>query len=240
MLFRCNKCLSIFLLAMTSALYAWSFSGIAQAADPPVSDKTEEKKDSEAESHAGEKEESGELSNPYDISHANGSASLEKLDELKYDLSIYTFIVFLLLLAILWKFAWGPITDGLDKREQGIASQIEEAKQGAEKAQQTLLQYQAQLATAADEVKELMAGARRDAESAKEKILSEAQDAAQRERDRALADIEAAKNKALSELAQKSVDTAVALAGQVVRKEINADDHAQLIQESLQQFPSRN
>jgi len=177
---------------------------------------------------------------PNDLTHANAAANLTAPEEYKYDLSIYTFVVFLLLLLILGKFAWGPIVQGLDKREQGIADQIEEAKQGAEKATQTLEQYQAKLAAATEEVKELMAQARRDAESAKERILSEAQEAAERERERALSDIEAAKNKALTELAQKSVDTAVALAARVVRKEINPDDHANLIKESLQQFPSRN
>ena len=41
------------------------------------------------------------------------------------DLAICTAIVFVALLAILWKFAWGPISAGLDKREQSIAGNIE-------------------------------------------------------------------------------------------------------------------
>lgn len=237
MLVRRDKCVSLFLLVIASALWLWSPDGFARADDVVGTDKAGEEKQVEKKKEGGKE---GKSHDKDDLTHANGSANLEKPEEFKYDLSIYTLVVFLLLLLILWKFAWGPITSGLDKREQGIAAHIEEAKQGAEKANQTLQQYQAQLAAAADEVKAMMAEARRDADSAKERILSEAQDAAQRERDRALADIETAKNKALSELAQKSVDTAVALAGRVVRKEINAEDHAQLIQESLQQFPSRN
>ena len=43
------------------------------------------------------------------------------------DLAIFTAIVFLMLLAVLWKFAWGPISEALDRREGIIASQIEEA-----------------------------------------------------------------------------------------------------------------
>ena len=156
------------------------------------------------------------------------------------DLAIFTAIVFVMLLLVLRKFAWGPITEALDKREQGIADHAEQAKQSADEAKQTLVKYQAQLDAAADEVREMIAEARRDADSTKERVIAEAQDAAQKERDRALADIQSAKNQALSELAQKSVDTAVALAGQVMRREIKPDDHAALIQEAMQKFPSNN
>ena len=57
---------------------------------------------------------------------ADGSAQLRW--SWKSDLAIWTAVVFLVLLAILWKFAWGPIAEGLDKREQEIADQIAEAE----------------------------------------------------------------------------------------------------------------
>lgn len=156
------------------------------------------------------------------------------------DLAIWTAIVFVVLLLVLYKFAWGPIAAGLDKREQSIAAQIEEARIGAEKANQALLQYQAKLASATEEVREMLAQARRDADAARERIVSEAQATAKRERERALAEINLAKETALREMAQKSVDIAVSLAGQIVRKQITPADHARLIQDSLEQFPSRN
>ena len=46
------------------------------------------------------------------------------------DLAIWTAVVFVILLAFLWKFAWGPICDGLEKREQGIVNEVEAAKEG--------------------------------------------------------------------------------------------------------------
>src|SRR4051794_33128053 len=53
----------------------------------------------------------------YDLSHANAGPNLNKPEEFKSDLAIYTFVVFMLLLALLTKFAWGPISQGLAKRE---------------------------------------------------------------------------------------------------------------------------
>ena len=51
-----------------------------------------------------------------DLSHGNASASLSSPAELRYDLSIYSFLVFLILLAVLYKFAWGPIATALQRR----------------------------------------------------------------------------------------------------------------------------
>ena len=84
------------------------------------------------------------------------------------------------------------------------------------------------------------AKAKKEAEAAKERIMSDAHDEAERAKQRALAEIEAAKEQAVRELAQKSVDSAVQLAGALVRKELTADRHEQLIQESLEQFANRN
>ncbi|MFO0869375.1 MAG: F0F1 ATP synthase subunit B [Pirellulales bacterium] len=185
---------------------------------------------------------------PTDLSHANdgpGHANLAPraltgIQELKSDLAIYTFVVFLLLLGVLLKFGWKPIMAGLDKREQGIRDLIAQTERNSAEAAAALRQHQSQLAAAADEARELLSQARREAEKAREEILAEARTAAQRERDRALEDIAAAKNLALREIAQKSVNTAVGLAGRILQREVSTADHAALIQEALEQFPSRN
>lgn len=156
------------------------------------------------------------------------------------DLAWCTAIVFIALLAILWKFAWGPISEGLDKREQSIAADIEEAKASFDKANATLKEYESQLASAAAETKEMLEAAKRDAAAVREKAVNEAQEAAQRERERAVADINVAKNQALQEVAGTVTDLSVALASQIVRREVNASDHANLVTEALQQLPSNN
>lgn len=153
------------------------------------------------------------------------------------DLAIFTAIVFLVLLAVLWKFAWGPIAEALDQREQGIAGQIDEAKRSNEEAKRLLAEHQSRLDGATEEVKGLLDQARRDAESQKQQIVTEAQQAAQAEKDRAVREIGLAKNQALQDLAEKSVDTAVNLAGQIVRRQLTPDDHADLIKNALPQLP---
>jgi F-type H+-transporting ATPase subunit b len=177
---------------------------------------------------------------PHDLSHQNASDKLEDPSQFKSDLAIWTFVVFLCLLALLLKFAWRPIMDGLEKREKSIAAMIDEAKQSAEKAAEQLREYEAQLAAAGEEAQKLMAQAQRDAESVKDQIVADAKSAAQRERERAVQDIESAKNAALQEMTQKSVDLAVLMAGRIVRRQLAPEDHAKLIRDALDQLPSKN
>ena len=156
------------------------------------------------------------------------------------DLALFTALVFVCLLLVLWKFAWGPIMSGLAAREEGIAANIDQAKQDAEAAAEKLQQYEQQLTEAAEKARTIIAKAQDDAQAAADTIVAEAEQSAQRQRDRALADIETAKNLALGEVAEKSVDIALGLAGNIVRRQLTADEHSELIRETLDKFPSNN
>ena len=195
----------------------------------------------EAHKHeAGDNHGGGAHHDDTDLSHANSTSMLTSPADARFDTAIYTFVIFLLLLIILGKFAWGPISQGLDKRERGIEEKIEEARIGAEKAAEQLRMYEARLAAAAEEARQIATQARVEAEAAKEQMLSEAKALAARERERAVADIAAAKNTALREIAEKSVNTAVNLAKDIVKREIKPNDHAQLIRDAMEKFPSAN
>ena len=172
-----------------------------------------------------------------DLGHANAGAQLEDPSEWQYDLAIYTFVVFLLLLAILWKFAWGPIAAGLEKREKGIADNIAAAQKAAEEAKRLTAEYEARLADAGDEIRRMLDGARKDAEAARQEIVEDAREKAAVERDRAVREIELATDKALEQLAQKSADMAVELAGKIVQAELSPADHAALIRQAVAKFP---
>ena len=126
--------------------------------------------------------------------------------------------------------------DGLEKRESNIANDINDAKSANEKAQALLAQYEQKLQAAQEEASSMVAEAKQDAQRAREKILAEANEEAQRQRDKAVAEIKAAKDQAARELAEKSVDSAVSLAGSLVGKELKASDHQKLIEQSLERF----
>jgi F-type H+-transporting ATPase subunit b len=212
--------------------------GAAQKASPAVG---------HADAHPGDAHGAGQehasahgVHDPLDLSHGNASSQLKAAQELRFDLAIATLVVFLGLLAILTKFAWGPIAAALEQREETIARQIEEARLAAEKATLQLKEYETRLAAATDEARQIVAQSRKDAELAKDKIVAEARDAAGKERDRAVAEIGMAKNQALDEIAQKSVQTAIRLAGGIIRREVKPQDHEALIGDAVNQFSKLN
>ena len=111
--------------------------------------------------------------------------------EVAPDTLLFSFIIFGVLLAVLYKFAWGPIVEGLELREKKMADDIEGARTANEKAQAQLAAYDAKIAGAESEAAALIAEAKNDALAAKDKIMADASQEAQRTKDRALADIEA-------------------------------------------------
>ena len=84
------------------------------------------------------------------------------------DLAIFTGLVFLLLFFLLAKFAWPAISAALLEREQAIRNDIAEAAMKHEEAKQMLLEYEAKLASAANEVRGLLDEARRGRRGARE------------------------------------------------------------------------
>ncbi len=185
-------------------------------------------------------EEDGGHHDPYELGHGNAGALIENPIEPRFDMAVATFLVFLMLLGLLTRFAWRPIMDGLDRREAAIAQRIAEAEATAEAAAEQLKQYQQQMAAASDEAQAVITQARKNAESIADKIRDDARQDAERERGRAVADIRAAKSQALREVAQASADMAVGLAGRILQRELRPDDHAALIREALERFPSQN
>ena len=175
-----------------------------------------------------------------DPTSAYAGEKLDSLIDLKSDKAIWSAVVFLLLFGGLYVLAWKPISQGLALREHTIATQIADAKRSADEAMAKLKEYDAKLQTAHAQSADLITQARKDAESAGQRIVAEAQAEASRQRDRALADIESAKQSALSDIAGKSTDIAFSLARRIVGRELRTEDHTQLIADSLNKMPSQN
>jgi F-type H+-transporting ATPase subunit b len=156
--------------------------------------------------------------------------------ELGPDLAVYTFIMFLLLLAILWKFAWGPIAAALDKREENIRKDIDDAEAARVKAEEMLAAHAEKLAQVQDEVREIVAEARRDADYTKQEIITTAQKEAEATKHRAISEIDRARDAALKELFDTMAAQVTDATEHVLGRSLNSEDQQRLIQEALSQF----
>jgi F-type H+-transporting ATPase subunit b len=151
----------------------------------------------------------------------------------RYDLGIFTLIVFGGLCFVLFKYAWPKISDGLDKREAGLLALKGDAERAKQDAEDVRAKLHAEFATAQDKIRAMMDEARRDAEGLRAKERETGSREAAAERERAKREIESAKDAALAELYQQSVDLATKLSAKTLGRSITADDHRRLLDESV-------
>lgn len=150
--------------------------------------------------------------------------------------AVFTVALFLVLLVVLGKWAWGPILTGLQKREEHIRKSIEDAEDARTEAEQSLSQYKEQLAQAQQEAKSIIEKGRADAVALSEDLKIKAQEEVKNLRDQAQQDIETAKEQALKELYQDVTGLATDMASKIIGKTLNAEDHRTLLQDSLNQL----
>lgn len=147
--------------------------------------------------------------------------------------AITTLIIFVLLLIILGKFAWGPILRGLNDREARIKKDLADAEHARKAAEAKLAEYQKQLADAEAKVRDLFAKATTDAEAAGTRIRMQAQQESEALKDRATREIEEAKGRAVAQLHAEAANLATTIAGKILRRNITESDQSELIRSSL-------
>lgn len=155
------------------------------------------------------------------------------LDLERYDLGIFTLIVFGLLCALLYWFAWPKISEGLDRREAAITAARDEAVRVKHEAEEIRAKLQAEFSGAHDQIRAMLDEARRDAEVLRAKEREAGQREAAAERDRAKREIETAKDTALQEIYQRSVQLAALMSEKAIRRKMTLDDQNRLVEESL-------
>ena len=152
--------------------------------------------------------------------------------------AFWNLLIFLAVLAILGKFVWPSVLGGLQAREEKIRDDLQAAEKTNAQAQRLLAEYQTKLDEAATQVQSMLAEARRGAESAGQRIVDEAKQQAERQREQAVADIDAAKRAAMTDLAGQTAGLAMQVARSVVGRELKAEDHTDLIRQSIEGLPN--
>lgn len=152
---------------------------------------------------------------------------------IRYDTALFSVIVFVGLLVILRAKAWGPILEGLQKREETIRTSLEEARKSREEMLKMKADFQKEMAQAQQEIPKLMEEARRDAEALSTEIRAKAAAEIQAERDRQRREIEVAKDQAIKELWEQAAQLATLISAKAIGRSLTEEDHRRLIDESL-------
>lgn len=149
--------------------------------------------------------------------------------------SLFSLIMFIILLLLLRKFAWGPIMNMMKQREEHIANEIDTAEKNRKEAEKYLQQQKEEIERARKEAQQIIETARKTSEVQGEEILSSARAEAERVKADALAEIEREKEMAIKELREQVGTLSVMIATKIIEKELDEKEQEKLIEEYVKE-----
>ncbi len=154
-------------------------------------------------------------------------------------LIFWTIVTFLLLLGILWKFAWNPILGALDAREMAIQKTIDDAERLQAEAEAVLTEHQQRLAESRAEGNRILDEARQAGEHMKKDILEKARAESEKVLERAHRQMELETEQAIQTIRAQAADLALKAAEKVLERSLTDADHRRLADEALAELVER-
>jgi len=154
-------------------------------------------------------------------------------------LFIWTIVIFLVLLTLLAKFAWRPLLQALESRQESIRKSLDDAQQAKQELER--LQHEsAQIIRAARiEADSIVSRSRSDADRLREEMKQKAKadaDAIVRNSQR---QIQLETERALQQIRHEAVDLSVMIASKLLQRNLSKEDNERLIEEALRQVETR-
>jgi F-type H+-transporting ATPase subunit b len=153
---------------------------------------------------------------------------------------IWGIVAFTLLFLLLWRFAFPQLNSMLDERQRSIQGKLEEAEAIRTEAEELRRSYQERLRNARGRADEILDQARTDAEQVREQKIADAEQEAQAIRQRAREDAEAERSRVVQQLRNQVAALSVDLAGAIVHRELDEEQHRTLVDEYIDQLSSMN
>jgi F-type H+-transporting ATPase subunit b len=145
---------------------------------------------------------------------------------------------FLLFLAIIWTFAFKPVSKMLTDRKERIEQGLKDAEQARRDRENAEAERVATLAAARRESNEILARAQKIAQETREADIAATKEELERLRARAAADIEAEKLRAITEVRAEVADLALQAASRVVGETLTSERERRLVEEFLRSAPT--
>ncbi|RPJ98226.1 hypothetical protein BSBH6_01148 [Bacillus subtilis] len=148
---------------------------------------------------------------------------------------LFQLLAMLILLALLKKYALGPLLNIMKQREDHIAGEITSAEEKNKEAQQLIEEQRVLLKEARQESQTLIENAKKLGEKQKEEIVQAARAESERLKEAARTEIVKEKEQAVSALREQVASLSVMIASKVIEKELDEQAQEKLIQDYLKE-----
>jgi F-type H+-transporting ATPase subunit b len=154
-------------------------------------------------------------------------------------LMFWTLVIFVILLFVLSKFAFKPITAAVIAREQALQKAIDDAKRDREEAARVLAEHRAALDAARGDAQRLIVEGREAGERVRAEIVEQARAEHQEMMERVRREIASEKDRAIAELRREAVDLAIKGAGKVIERNFDDAANRKLVEDFLSSVATR-
>ena len=148
-------------------------------------------------------------------------------------LMVWTLVIFLILMFVLSKFAFRPITAAVAAREKALEDAIEQAKRDRAEAGDLLGQQRQLLEQAHGDAQRLIGEARGAGDRVRQQLLEQARAQQQGMLERARKEIDDERLRAIADLRREAVDLAIVGAGKVIEKNLDDQTNRKLVEQFL-------
>ncbi len=154
-------------------------------------------------------------------------------------LFVWTILTFLILVALLARFAWRPLLQALERRQATIVQSLEDAQRARQELERLQRESTQIMAQARAEAESMLARSRSDAEALREELKQKARTEAAGIVKNAERQIQLETARAIQQIRHEAVDLSVAIASKILRRQVTREDNEALIQEALKQVESQ-
>jgi F-type H+-transporting ATPase subunit b len=154
-------------------------------------------------------------------------------------LFVWTILTFLVLVALLARFAWRPLLQALERRQATIAQSLEDAQRARQELERLHRESAQIMAQARAEAESILARSRSDAEALREELKQKARTESAAIVKNAERQIQLETARAVQQIRHEAVDLSVAIASKILRRQVTREDNEALIQEALKQVESQ-
>jgi F-type H+-transporting ATPase subunit b len=147
---------------------------------------------------------------------------------------IWTVIIFVILLAVLYRLGYPALLRMVEERERRIQKQLEDAERANAEAQRLLEEHRKQIAAARTEAQDILAKAKAVSQKERETLLAKAREEYDALLSRARKDIDTEKDKAILALRREAVELSIAAASRVIEANLDTEANRKLVTEFLE------
>lgn len=171
------------------------------------------------------------MQNLFVLSLLSGGSDYNPMDAGGFGGTLWTWIIFVLSLPVIWKIVMGPVTSALTARDEQAQEAIRRAEDASQRAEKAQAEAEVKAGEAQATAAKLLSEARERAEKREHEIVEAAKKEAEALRERAKVEIDAAKEQALAAIRTEVVELSLAAAGQVIQRRVDAEDDRRLVAE---------